>query len=168
MEHDAGFGARSRRRGGPARQRLLVKHLGAGLAVNPRQAEFSQGQGLADAELRRIIRPTRRVSNRQGVSRDGIALRRSPRQRPQIRQGRTDRWLSGEREARHIKTVEHRIPKLHAERRRLGAIVRATVDPVVALAVAKQKLGIKVLNRGGRGGVDLRRIAGERGLGILG
>ena len=46
--------------------------------------------------------------------------------------------------------------------------MRAAIDPVVALAIAKQKLGIKVLNRGGRGGVDLGRIAGERRLGILG
>ena len=139
MEHDTGLGARGRRRGGPARQRLLVKHLGAGLAVNPREAEFSQGQGLADAELGRIIRPTRSVSNRQGVSRDRIALRSRAGQRPQIRQGRTDRWLSGEREARHIKTVEHRIPKLHPKGRCFGGIVRAAVDPVVTLAIAKQK-----------------------------
>ena len=85
MEHDAGLGARGHRRGGPARQRLLVKHLGAGLAVNPRQAEFSQGQGLADAELGRIIRPTRSVGNRQRVSCHGIALGRRARQGAQIR-----------------------------------------------------------------------------------
>ena len=168
MEHDTGLGARGRRRGRPARQRLLVKHLGAGLAVNPREAEFGQGQGLADAELGGIIRPTRSVSNRQGVSRDRIALRRRARQRPQIRQGRTDRGLGSKREARHIKIRSHRIPKLHAKGRCFGRIVRAAIDPVVALAIAKQKRGIKVLNRGGRCGIDLRPIAGERGLRILG
>ena len=168
VQHHTGFGRRGRRRRrrGPPGQRLLVKHLGAGLPVNAGQPKLGPRERLPYPQLRRIGRPGRGVSDRERAAGDWIALRRRADQGAQIGQRRAGHGLG--RQTGQIKSVPHRVPELHAKRGRLRRIMRAAVDPVIAFAIEEEEAGVGRFHVRRRTRHDLGRVAGQRHFGVLG
>ena len=157
---------------------LLVNDLQAGLAAHGGQAAFGCEKRLGHLQHWHILGPDGAVSDAQRlavpVARiEAVAVNRVACEgaagvgAAQIRRDGADRRLGTERERREEEAGQRLVIELHHQCRVLLRVVRAAVNPEVALAVLQGEGGIEVAQShiGDGGGERLigEPVAGERG-----